>query len=96
MTTLEIKAMIDRYEITDNGDGNMRIANGTEAQKNAAAIKSAKPEILAYLAADKLAKDESRKARQNKKQHVRNGFQHILINRAAPGIDHHTAHRKKA
>jgi len=66
MTTLEIKAMVEKYGITDNGDGNMRIANGSEAQKNAAAIKGAKSDILAFLAAEKAAKDETHRARQSK------------------------------
>lgn len=62
MTSEEIKALIDRYDICDNRDGRMCIRNArgiTAAEKRA--LAAAKPEILAYFAAEREAQEAAQR-----------------------------------
>lgn len=65
MTNAEIKSMIERYQITDCHNGNIGIYNTKGiTQAEVQAIKSAKPEILTYFAAER----EAQKAEQERRQ----------------------------
>lgn len=54
-TTAEIKEMIKRYGIKEAGNGKIRCYNIELAKTGLDAIKAAKPEILAYFAAERQA-----------------------------------------
>lgn len=63
MTTDEIKAMIEHYDMFRSGDKIGMRKNLPEAKKNIDAIKAAKPELIAYFKAEerRLAEEARKK-----------------------------------
>ncbi|MEE0095969.1 MAG: hypothetical protein UEU47_05910 [Oscillospiraceae bacterium] len=65
MNAADIKSMIERYQITDCHNGNIGIYNTKGiTQEEVRTIKAAKPEILAYFAAEREAQEAEQEWRR--------------------------------
>ena len=63
---MTVKELVQICNITDAGNGKLRIYNENMGRKHLAEIKARKPEILAFLSEQKVSEERARKEREEK------------------------------